>query len=472
MAQLNYFFDNQLRRYIEQVQRVFSHFQVYNGRDQNGNDQFIRVPCTYGDQQRMAQHIIRQNSENAQLPVPSIAIYDLDMQIVPERRQLYNHVDKRQFFERKFDEEQNKYTNEDGFRYTVERYMPVPYDLTVIVDVWYTSTDHKMQICEQIMMLFNPDIDIQTSVNSLDWSSLTKLELIGVTWNTTGIPAGLDENLRITSFQFKIPIWINPPATVKRQKVIHQIITDISTVGTIDRKHIPIFENDFLNVNPQVLNDILNSGDDIQRIIITPGNHYISVDNNVITLLGADQGEINPATGEVWSWQELIEQYDSPLTENISLLRLRPGDNIEDIEMDYVGRIRYHTEPNKLVWTVDLETIPQDTIDSFDAVINPLRNLPGEELPIPQIGQRYLVTEEVSNNADSAIWSNILIQPNDIIEFDGTNWIVSFDSNAESSVQFTSNRFNGEKLRFDPTQKEWNIIPDGNWSPGFWRLIL
>lgn len=468
---LAYTYDEQIRRYLQQIIRVFSHFKIHTGLDANGNDNFYRIPCAYGDQSRMAQHIIRQNTENAVMPIPFIAIYDVDMQLSPERRQLPNHVDNRQYHERNFDKEQNKYTNEPGYKYTVKRYMPVPYNLTIMVDIWYTQNEHKLQIAEQIMMLFNPMIDIQTGTNPLDWSSLTNLEMTGITWNMTGIPAGVDENIRITQFQFQVPIWINPPSIVQKQKVIEQIVADIHATS-IDRTNIPIYEDNFLNIDPNLLGTIFDPSNDVQRVIVTPEFHYIRVEGNVITLLGSDQGEINNDTGTVWSWKQLFEQYKTPVIENISLLRLRPADDIENTTLDYIGRIKYHNEPNKIYWTADLETIPQDTIKSFNAIIDPQRNLPGGDLPNAAIGQRYLVTTEISEDAQSTVWSNIHIEPNDIIEYDGSVWSVVFDASESDSTQYTTNGFDGDKLQFNPETKEWTIIPDGIWKPGYWRLIL
>ena len=141
---LNYFYDAQIRRYIQQVQRVFSNFQIYLGLDRNGAEQYYRVPCVYGDPDRMVGHIKRLNSENTTLPVPFLAINDSDVELAPERRQQPTHVDRRQVFEREFDTDTNQYSEKDGYRYTVERYMPVPYNMTFNVDIWYTQTDHKL----------------------------------------------------------------------------------------------------------------------------------------------------------------------------------------------------------------------------------------------------------------------------------------------------------------------------------------
>ena len=39
--------------------------------------------------------------------------------------------------------------------------MPVPYLLNMQVDVWTSNTDQKLQLMEQILVLFNPALEIQ-----------------------------------------------------------------------------------------------------------------------------------------------------------------------------------------------------------------------------------------------------------------------------------------------------------------------
>ena len=477
---LSYYYDAQCRRYVEQVQRVFSHFQILVGIDTYGNEQFYRVPCVYGDPSRMAAHILRNNSENTTLPVPFIAIYDADLEMAPDRRQNPTHVDKRQVIEREFDRNTNEYSEQDGYRYTVERYMPIPYNMTFNVDVWYTQTDHKLQICEQIMMLFNPDINIQTSINALDWTGLTTLDMTGMTWNSRGVPIGIDDGMRITTFNFNVPIWINPPAKVKQQKIIHQIITDLYTATLEDK--LCAGNNSLEGIpttSPENLLEIFSSSNFASRLVITPGNHYIEVIDGEIKLLGQDQSEINFDTGLPYKWRDLIEQYDAQLVDNISLLRLRPISDLEVVDFDFIGRISYHpTDDNRLIWTADLETIPADTLTVVDAIIDPDRNIPGADLnsgglPIAANNQRYIIgANDIRPLAQGDIWSNIDADLNDIIEFNGGVWSVSFDASAATGDEHTTNSFTGKKLKFDFALQDWIIIPDGVWKPGFWRLAL
>ena len=165
---LSYYYDAQIRRYLLQLERIFGNFQILVGIDRNGAERFLRVPAVYGDSDRMAQHLKRNNSENTLTPVPFISFYITDIAIGNERRQNPNFVGTVQVSERNFDEDLNEYTNEAGKKFTVERFMPVPYMLNLQADIWTSNMEHKAQLFEQISVLFNPDLDIQTSTNPVD----------------------------------------------------------------------------------------------------------------------------------------------------------------------------------------------------------------------------------------------------------------------------------------------------------------
>ena len=75
MALQQFFYDQQIRRYIIQFIRMVSNFQVEFGRDRNGVTALQRVPVIYGDSSRQAASIIKQNSENMINAVPAMAVY-------------------------------------------------------------------------------------------------------------------------------------------------------------------------------------------------------------------------------------------------------------------------------------------------------------------------------------------------------------------------------------------------------------
>ena len=171
-----FFYDKQIRRYIQQFIRLFSGFSVQMGHSDDKLPIFHSVPVRYGDINRMAAHIQRENSENMTNTVPFISCYVNNVDMAPERRQYQGNVEKVQVFEKKYDESSQEYLNEVGNRYTIERHQPVPYFMDMNCDIWTSNTDQKLQLLEQIMVLFNPTLNIRTTNNPFDWTSLSYVE--------------------------------------------------------------------------------------------------------------------------------------------------------------------------------------------------------------------------------------------------------------------------------------------------------
>tara|TARA_R110002153_G_C13231229_1_gene489823 strand:- start:372 stop:1226 length:855 start_codon:yes stop_codon:yes gene_type:complete len=59
-----------------------------------------------------------------------------------------------------------------------------------------------------------------------------------------------------------------------------------------------------------------------------------------------------------------------------------------------------------LIFSVDPDTLPQNTLDPVDSVINPVLNGPNAGLPGPIANKRYLIVDQVGD--DSVAWGTIL----------------------------------------------------------------
>ena len=215
---MQHFYDGQIRRYITQTIRVMSNFVV-----KYGDGTLVRVPVMYGDSDRQAQSIIRNNSENKVNSVPRIAIYVSGLDLDSTRLSDSTYVGKVHVRERELND--NVYTTGQGRNYTVERLMPTPFKLTLKCDIWTANTDQKLQLLEQILVLFNPTLELQTTDNYIDWTSLSVLSMTGVSWSSKTVPVGADTPIDVASLTLETPIWISPPVKVKHLGVITKIIT-------------------------------------------------------------------------------------------------------------------------------------------------------------------------------------------------------------------------------------------------------
>jgi len=450
---MQYFYDEQLRRYLTQFMRILGGFSVKTGKDRNGEVSYIQVPVRYGDINRMAAHIIKNQSENAINTVPFISCYVTDMQQSADRRHNPTHIDKVQVYEKKFNPETGEYVEgEIGNTYTIERYMPVPYDLTVQVDIWTSNTDQKFQLMEQLLVLFNPSINLKTNDNPFDWTNLTYTELVNVVWSVRQIPSGTDDIIDVTALNFTIPIFLNPPAKVKRQTLIHTILNEIKR-----------YKNDEI-VEWDESNPIASK----QWVIVTFENLKLQVriEGNRAYLLNQSGGQTD-ADGNILSWRSVLENFGETRF-GISHLRLRRGDDPENNTRDIIAVINGFDEetPNIADLNIDENSLPPTSLPAITAIINPAKSAPGKGLPTAALGQRYLVLEAVPQ---STYWGALSANANDIIEYNGSNWIVSFDSSSISDATVLNT---STGLLYEWRYAQWVSAYEGTYRNGWWRIYL
>ena len=96
---LDFWYDEQIKRYLIQIIRVFSNFQV---REYTKNGvSYNRVPARYGDSSRLVAHLLRNNSENIVNNAPQIAVSIQSIQPARDRTAEPFLVDTQQVAERK-----------------------------------------------------------------------------------------------------------------------------------------------------------------------------------------------------------------------------------------------------------------------------------------------------------------------------------------------------------------------------------
>ena len=401
MANISHFYDGQLRRFIIQFTRMLSNFQYETGKDGDGNKALIKVPVRYGDINRQVANILRQGSENALVSVPQMAVYINSLSYDRPRMQEPTHIDKLHVRERSFDAETKTYSGTQGNQHTIERIMPVPFELTMNADLFTNNTDQKLQILEQILVLFNPALELQTTDNWVDWTSLSYAEITDLTFSSRTIPSGTDDEIDVASMQFTLPIWLTPPAKIKKLGVIEKIVASL-------------YDEDAskIDVSGIIGEDLLS------RQEITFGNYGLYVEGNKCRLLQSrdtlnektgDAAHVNPTRqdaktdaqlvyGREIPWAKVLAAYGR-ITNGLSKIKLETAittANNEDTITYITGTIAEHpTEAHQLLFTVDEDTIPTNSIASFSKIIDPTVTGPtGSEVD----GQRYLITQPIGTS--------------------------------------------------------------------------
>jgi hypothetical protein len=469
---MDFFYDGQIRRYVTQFMRIFIGFKYEAG---NGDQQ--SVPVMYGDLTRQVANIIRENSENKLPTVPRMACYVTGLEMDQSRLSDPTFISKVNIRERDsyIDASGERvYTGAPGKSVTVERLMPTPYKLTMKCDIWTSNTDQKLQLLEQILVLFNPALEIQTTDNYIDWTSLSVVYMTGMNFTSRSIPAGVDSDIDICSVDFEIPCWISPPAKVKKLGIVRSIIANIFTEdGDIANISTLIYNQNtsntvYVNARYPVLLFKANNGQDYDYELT------ILDQNAAIQFLGLDEKDY--VNGRKLDWNAVLATLGN-FTPGTSMVHFRQPDGSE-----ISGTIAINpVDPFILLVSIDRDTLNQNTLinssqyptgrGTIDAIVDPTRYNPIGKLGTIPTGHRFLVLEDVAE--DAAGWenndgTNTTIKTNSIVEWNGNSWNVIFDPATALSTTYVSNLTTGIQYKWDGIQ--WLKSFEGEYAPGYWRF--
>ena len=461
-----FFYDEQIRRFLLQFARIFSNFQAEYGRNEEGTDHtLVRVPVRYGDATRQAQTILQENSASGMPATPLMTFYITGLDYDRPRIQEPYFVSKINVRQRTYDEATSTYETTQGNAFTIERLMPVPYKLTIKLDIWTSNTNQKMQILEQMLVLFNPSLEIQSTDNYIDWTSLSIVELESTQWTSRTIPQGTENPIDIATLTFVLPIWISSPAKVKKLGVVERIIANV-------------FDAQGDAANAVLDNDLLLG----TRQVITPYDYQVLLLGNRLQALKAPEVVIpnNASLAPPVSpdsdlmWQAIVGLY-GVLRPGISYVRLEQEDGSE-----VTGTVSYDPTDNRfLLIDIDQDTVPANTLQPVTAVINPLLSGPNNGLPAPAVGQRYLLTEDTGSYdspTSPEAWQGVgnvplVAKANDIVEYDGLSWRVYFDSTSSpDNIQYVTNITTG--IQYKWIDNAWIKSYQGLYPGGLWSLVL
>jgi hypothetical protein len=460
MAQ-QFFYDAQIRRFLLQFTRIFSNFQVEYGRTNSNEAALIRVPVRYGDWSRMSQTVAQDNSASSLPSTPLMTFHVTGMNYARERLQDPYHVSKLQVRQRFYDQQTESYETTQGNAFTIERLMPVPYKMSINLDIWTSNTNQKLQLFEQVCTLFNPSLEIQSTDNYIDWTSLSVVDLDDTIWTSRTIPQGTENPIDIMTMKFSVPIWISSPARVKKLGVIEKIIASV-------------FDAQGDAVEAVTNSDLLLG----TRQKFTPYNYQVLLVGNKLQILKysavVDQPNQSPELPDSPPsnefWPAVINMYGG-FRPGITQIRLNSQ---WDESVDIIGTVSYDPSDERfMLFDVDTDTIPQNTLPPIDAVIDPLLSGPGAGLPAAVTGQRYLILNDIGNvdNIEpTAAWGSLTAVSNNIIEFDGNNWVVAFDSTTGTNIQYTTNITTG--LQYLWTGEQWVKSYEGLYPSGQWSIVL
>ncbi len=458
MAQ--FFYDNQIRRFLLQFAKIFSNWYVTKGKDPNGNDILIRVPVMYGDQSRQVSTVIANNSASTLPAAPIITYWITGLEYNQSWMQNPTYIEKVNVRQRAYNTETQSYEQVQGQAFTVERLMPVPYTLRMQVDFWTTNYNQKLQLIEQLGTVFNPSLEIQSTDNFVDWTSLSVVYQDGLTFSSRSIPQGTGNPIDVLSWKFYMPIWLSTSTKLKKMGVINKIIASIYQGSALQ----------------DMQDDDLLLG---TRQKITPYGYKILLIGNRLQLLPADEAFYPPNTdlndpappNTNLYWSSLLNVYGA-VKPGISQIWLQ-NPYMED---DIVGTIVPDPVDDRLlIYDIDPDTLPQNTLDPVDAVINPQLSGPNAGLPGPVNGRRYLIVEDIGSQGNSTLsWGTLIAEANDIIQYDASagEWFVSFDASESTTVEYVTNLTTNIQYRYVDQEGQWMKSYEGWYDQGDYSIVI
>lgn len=212
MAYTTYYYDSQIRRYVLQFVDLFVGLKVRTGIQGSGSTIDIPVPIQWASLDRLTQFILvgKTESETTSQSLPVMSAFMNGIAYSPERAKPTAVVDRRTYI-----------TVEDNLSASSKlaatekikvksRAMPVPYTLSLELNILAENQDQHFQMLEQILMVFNPTLEVQTNDSPWDWTALTQVTLrdIGL---ETAFPGGEAQSFISSTLIFEMPIWISGP---------------------------------------------------------------------------------------------------------------------------------------------------------------------------------------------------------------------------------------------------------------------
>lgn len=249
----DYYYDAQVERYFIQFMAIFTGLQCQIGKNDRSGDEnkLIPVPLFHGKRDRVAGWIKAGFTQNKllRLPIMSSAIVNLEM--APESRKGIGQVRRVNYVPRG-----GLIPNDIQ---SVTQYMPIPYRLFTDVFIWTSNVQQRYQILEQLLMVFDPTLQIQSTDAQFDWTKITSVELVGINYEDN-YPIGNDARLLITTLNFSFPIYISPPADY-RSNFVKDVYMRIGAIeaGSITNEEI-ISDLDSQDIEYEEIFD----GDDIE----------------------------------------------------------------------------------------------------------------------------------------------------------------------------------------------------------------
>jgi len=259
----------------------------------------------------------------------------------------------------------------------------------------------------------------------------------------------------VATLEFVIPIWINPPAKEKRERIIKNIVTRI-------------FESkDTWDYDDGGIKTQLNlTSDNLKLEVSRRGSVY--------------SGRLLKFSGEFDSsitWESKMKEFGT-IVPNRTAIKLRTSDDLDDNSGDIYGVVTGidQFDASLINFTIDTDTLPQAIHNGpVTEIIDPTRKYPGNGINITNTANvhRYMIigfddSDDDLITAHNQHWGGLEADNNDIIEYVGGEWVIIFDASNSSPNQYMWSLSDGNHYRFDGADWVYTVL--GVYNPVYWSI--
>lgn len=237
----NYYYNEQFRKHIIQFMAIFTGLKVSTGKnDFNSASNLIAVPIVYGSRDRVVSHIFSEQTQNKLLRLPIMSAQITGIDLATDR--LAGQSQERKEIKLK----RGGSIPDDLQQHSMIK--PVPYEIQMEVALNTSNTDHHFQLLEQILLLFNPSLQIQVSDAYGNQQSVIDVFLRGIALDEN-YPAGTDSRIVSSTIQFSYVMYLSSPVNL-RNEIIKEIQLRVAA------------SNDFASINYGGIDPFIISAED------------------------------------------------------------------------------------------------------------------------------------------------------------------------------------------------------------------
>lgn len=204
---------------------------------QHDDGEYQSVNVRYANADRVTEAILAGNTQNALIVLPVISIFLNDIELAPDRKKGTGTVRTTMVAP------PGSLPNEVE---TLYQKQPIPYNFIFDVTIWSYNSQQDFQIAEQILTLFDPTMQIQTSDSRYDPTSITTIELMNVQ-DETEAAIGTERRMLKRTYTFTVYGWLSSPA-LRTKNLLERIKVNLyNATQNIENIDIDLFNNsDFL----------------------------------------------------------------------------------------------------------------------------------------------------------------------------------------------------------------------------------